>query len=182
LRVNLWVVGLVASVAGDASGVICGCDLRKGFGLGAVGFVAAGADDGVELRWFHGGGIVSMLGLGSVAGFAGDDDVFALLLLFHHVGMAGLAHVVAGMGYGTGGGFGDGGAAIVSVLAEGARDDGGAQEKECHQSDRHNGGEADEVFDVLKQSDLSAAELQSRFARENAQCSWIAGIRARNDD
>jgi len=55
------------------------------------------------------------------------------------------------MGDGTGRGFGDGGTAIMSVLAEAARDDCGAQEKECHQSDGHNGGEADEVFDVLKQ-------------------------------
>jgi hypothetical protein len=152
LRVDFRAVGLVASVAGDASGVICGCDLRESFGLGAVGFVAAGADDGgVELGRLDGGGIVSMLGLGSVASFAGDDDMLALLLLFHNVRMAGLAHIVAGMGYGAGCGFGDGSAAIVSVLAEAARNDGGAQEKESHQSDRHDYGEADEVFDVLEQ-------------------------------
>ena len=145
-------MGLVAGVAGNASGVICGCDLRKGFGLGAVGFVAAGADDGgVELGRFDGGGIVGMPGLSSVAGFAGNDDVLALLLLFHDVGVAGLAHVVAGMGDGAGRGFGDGGAAIMSVLAEAARDNRATQKKECHQSDGHNGGEADEVFDVLKQ-------------------------------
>lgn len=142
----------MAGVAGYASGVICGCDLRKGFGFGAVAFVAAGADDGgVEFRRLDGGGIVGMLGLGSVAGFAWNDDVLALLLLFHNVGVAGLAHVVTGMSDGTGRGLGNGGAAIVSVLAEAARDDGGAQEKECHQSDRHDYGEADEVFDVLEQ-------------------------------
>jgi len=123
----------VAGIAGDASGVICGCDLRKGFGLGAVGFVAAGADDGgVELGRFDGGGIVGMPGLSSVAGFAGNDDVLALLLLLHNVRMAGLAHFVTGMGDGTGCGLGDRGAAIMSVLAEATRDDRASQKKECH--------------------------------------------------
>ena len=171
----------MAGVAGDASGVICGCDLRESFGLGAVGFVAAGADDGgVELRRFDGGGIVSMLGLGSVAGFAWNDHVLALLLLLHNVGVAGLAHVVAGMGDGPGRGFGDGGAAIVSVLTEATRDNRATQKKECHHSDGHNGGEADEVFDVLKQGVF--LRPQGRSAPGNAQCSWITGIRARNDD
>ena len=92
-----------------------------------------------------------MLGLSSVAGFAGNNDVLALFLLFHDVGVAGLAHVVAGMGDGAACGLGNGGTAIVSVLAEAARNDCASQEKECHQSDGHDGGEADEVFDVLKQ-------------------------------
>ena len=114
--------------------------------------MAAGADDsGVELGRHDGGGIVSMLGLSSVAGFAWNDDVFALFFLFHDVGVAGLAHVVAGMSDGTCRGFCDGGAAIMSVLPETARDDRATQKKECHQSDGHNGSEADEVFDVLKQ-------------------------------
>ena len=39
----------------------------------------------------------------------------------------------------------------MSVLAEGARDNRATQKKECHQSDGHNSGEADEVFDVLEQ-------------------------------
>ena len=142
----------MASVAGYASGVICGCDLGEGLRLGAVGFVAAGADDGgVELGRLDGGGIVSMLALGSVAGFAWNDDVLALLLLLHNVGVTGLAHFVTGMGNGTRRGFGDGGPAIMSVLPEAARDDRATQKKECHQSDGHNGSEADEVFDVLKQ-------------------------------
>ena len=92
-----------------------------------------------------------MLGLGSVAGFAWNDHVLALLLLLHNVGVAGLAHVVAGMGDGTGRGLSDGSAAIMTVLAKAARDDGGAQEKECHQSDSHDYGEPNEVFDVLEQ-------------------------------
>jgi hypothetical protein len=86
-----------------------------------------------------------------VAGFAGDNDVLALLLLFHNVGVAGLAHVVAGMGDGTRRGFSYGGAAIVSVLAEAARDHRASQKEECHHTDGHNGGEADEVFDILEQ-------------------------------
>ncbi len=132
--------------------MLCGGDLGEGLRLGTVGLVATGADDGgIELGRFHGGRVVSMPGLGSVASFAGDDDVLALLLLVYNVGMAGLAGVMAGEGDRPRRCLGDGSAAIVAVLAEAARDDGGAQEKECDHCDRHDGGEPDEVFDVLEQ-------------------------------
>ena len=79
--------------------MICRRHLRKVLRLGAVGFVATGANDGrVELRRYNGRGIVGMLGLSSVAGFAGHNDVLALLLLIDHVRVAGLAGVVAGEG------------------------------------------------------------------------------------
>jgi len=92
----------MAGVAGDAAGVVRGNDLRESFRLGAVGFVAASADDGgVEFRRLDGGWVVGVLGLGSVAGFAGDDDVLAELFLIDNVGVAGLANVVSGMGDGA---------------------------------------------------------------------------------
>lgn len=137
--------------------MIRGDDLGEVFGLGAVGFVAAGADNsGVQFGWLHGGGIVSMSGLGSVARFARDDDVAALLFLIDHVDVAAFAHLMTGMGDGAGGGLGDGRAAIVSVLAKTLGDDDGAQGDERDQCDRHDGGEADEVFKVLEQGVLSA--------------------------
>ena len=111
-----------------------------------------------SLARLHGGGIVGVFGLGSVAGFAGDDDVLALLFLIDHVGMAGLADIVAGVGDRAGGDFGDGGAAIVSVLAETVGDDEGTQADEGNQGDGHDDREPDEVFDVLEQDDLSAPD------------------------
>ena len=132
--------------------MLCGRDLGEGFGLGAVRFVAAGAEDGgVELRGCHGGGIVSVLGLGSVAGFAGDNDVLALLLLIDHVGVAGFAGTMAGEGNRPGRDLGEGGATIVAVLAKTTRHDGGAQHNEGNQRDQHHGGEPHEVFYVLEQ-------------------------------
>ena len=141
----------MAGVAGQASRVICSRNLGEGFGLGAIGFVAAGAEDcGVEFGRGHGGGIVGVAGLGSVAGFAGDDDMLALLFLIDYVGVAGFAGVVAGEGDWPGRDLGDGGASIVAVLAETARNDGGAQDDEGHYRDQHHGGEPDEMFDVLE--------------------------------
>ena len=125
----------------------------KSFGLGAVGFVAAGADDGgVELRRLYRCGIVSMLGLGSVAGFAGDNHMPALLFMIDDVGMAGLAYIVAGEGDGPGRDLSNGSAAIVSVLAKALRNDEGAQGDECDHCDRHDHREPDEMFNVLEQS------------------------------
>ncbi len=132
--------------------MICGCDLGETFGFGAVRFVAAGAEHGrVELRRLNGRGIVGVPRLSSVAGFAGDDDMLPELFLIDDVGMAALANVVAGEGHGPGGDFSDGSSPEVSVLAETARDDEGAQADECNQCDCHDSREPDEVFDVLEQ-------------------------------
>jgi len=142
----------MARVAGQASGVVGRSDLGEGFWLGAVGFVAAGAEDGrVELRRSHRAGIVGVAGLGSVTGFAGDNDVSALFFLIDYVGVAGFADVVTGEGDWAGSDLGDGGATVVTVLAKTARDDGGAQDGKRHERDQHHGGEADEMFDVLEQ-------------------------------
>jgi hypothetical protein len=99
-----------------------------------------------------------VLGLRAVAGFAGDDDVTALLFLVHNVGVAGFADLVAGMGDGACGDLGDGVAAVVSILAEAVRDDGGTKKDEGDQCDRHDDGEPDEVFNVLEQFGLSAPD------------------------
>ena len=145
-------MGLVAGVAGNASGVIGGCNLGEGFGLGAVGLVAAGAyDGGVELRRFHGGGIVGVPGLGSVAGFARDDDMLAQLFLSDDIGVTSFADIVARKGHGAGGGLCDGCAAIVSVLAEAFGDDKGAQDDKGNQGDGDDDREPDEMFNILEQ-------------------------------
>jgi len=77
--------------------------------------------------------------------------MLAELLLVDDVGMASLANVVAGESHWAGGDFGDGRAAIVSVLSEAAGDDDGTQAYEGNQRDGHNSGETDEMFRVLEQ-------------------------------
>lgn len=112
-------MGLMARVAGDAAGVICRYDLGEGFRLGAIGFVATGADHcAVEFRRGHIGRIVRVLGLGAVAGFTGENNVAAEFFLVGHIGVAAFADFAAGNGYRPGGNFGDGSSAIVSVLTE----------------------------------------------------------------
>jgi hypothetical protein len=145
-------VRLVTGVAGDASGVIGGDDLGESFGLGAVGLVAAGADDGsVELWWLYGGRVVGVPGLGSVAGLAGDDNVLAQLFLIDYLSMATLANIVAGEGGRPGRDFSNGRTAIVSVLAETVGDNESTQANESNQGDCHNGREPDEMFNILEQ-------------------------------
>ena len=142
----------MAGIAGQTSRVLRCRDLREALGLGAVGFVAAGADDGgVELRRLQRCRIVGMFGLGAVAGFARNDHMLALFLLLDHVGVANLARIVAGKGHGPGRDFGDGVASIVSILPKTVRNDEGAQRDEGNQCDRYDGREPDEVFDVLEQ-------------------------------
>jgi hypothetical protein len=142
----------MAGIAGESAGVICGRYLRESFWFCAVGFVTAGTDhDGIQLRRCDGRGIVGVFGLGSMAGFAGNDDVLALPFLINDVGMAGLTGIVAGEGYRPGCDLGDRSAAIVAVLPKTARDDGSAQDDERNQCDRHDDDEPDEVLCVLEQ-------------------------------
>jgi len=149
--------------------MIRGRNLGEGFGLGAVGLVAAGADDcGVELRRRHGCGIVGMLGLGSVAGLARDHYMLALLFLIDHVGVAGLTRLMAGEGDGSSGRLGDGSATIVSVLAKAAWNDCGAQDDKGNHCDRDDRGEPDEVFNVLEQAILPAPESGATCAQKMA--------------
>jgi hypothetical protein len=68
-----------------------------------------------------------MLGQGSVASLASDHHMLALLFLIHHVGMAGLAGIVAGKGNRPGRDLGDRRASIVAVLSKTVRYDSGAQ-------------------------------------------------------
>ena len=142
----------MAGVAGQTTGVISSDYLRESFRLGAVGLVAAGAEDrGVELGRLDRGRVVGVFGLGSVAGFAGDHNVLAQLFLIDDIGVAGFTDFVAGVGDGAGSGFGYGVAAIVSVLAETVGHDGGAEHYERDHCDYHHGGKTEQVFGVFEQ-------------------------------
>jgi len=171
----------MAGVAGETAGVICRHDLRKILWLGAVGFVTAGADDGgVEFGWLERSRIIGVLGLRSVAGFAGDHDVLAEFFLVDDVGVACLADVMSGVGDRAGGRLGDGVSAVVSVLAKAFWNDGGTQDDECDECNHYHSDESDEVLDVFEQGLGSRA--RGRIAQKKARCSWIPGKRAGNDD
>lgn len=157
---------LMASVASEAAGVIGRYDLGKGFRLCAVGFVAAGAEDqGVEFRGRHIGWIVRVLGLGTVANLAVEVGVGSEFLLIGNIRVAAFADFVTGKNCRPGGDFGDGGSAIVPVLAETLGDDRGAKDNEEEYRERHDGGETDEMFDVLKHGPFPAAHGRSSNAK-----------------
>jgi len=92
---------------------------------------------------FDGGWIVSVLALGSVAGFAGNVGVTAQFLLVYDVGVAALADVVAGESWRAGCGFGNGRAAVVAILAKALGYDSGAQQDEYRQENCYDHGETD---------------------------------------
>ena len=64
--------------------------------------------------------------------------------------MASFAEVVPGVRNGAGSGFRDGVPAIVSVLAKTTGYDGGAQQHEGDDGDRHHSGKTDQVFGVFE--------------------------------
>ena len=141
----------MAGVAGDATRVIGRHYLGKSLRLGAVGFVTTGTyDGGVQFGRSNGRRIVSVFRLGSVAGFARNDDVLALLFLIDDVGVAGLTGIVAGEGNRPARDLGDRSTAIVAVLPKAAWDDGSTQDDERDQRNGHDDDEPDEVLCVLE--------------------------------
>jgi hypothetical protein len=132
--------------------VIGSSDLGKSFRLGAVGLVAARADDGgIEFRRLDGSRIVGVPGLRAVTGFAGDYDMLAQLFLIDHLGVAGLANIVSGVSDRALRDFLDRIGAVMTVLTKRTGHDGGTQDSESNQGDGHDCGEPDQVFDIFEQ-------------------------------
>ena len=122
---------LVAGVAGETAGVIGSVDLRESLRLGAVGFVAAGTDDGrVGKGGLHRGGIVGVLALSTVAGLAGNVGVSAKLFLIDDLGVTAFADFMSRETRRADGDLGDGISPIVAVLAKAFGDDCGAKDDE----------------------------------------------------
>jgi len=72
--------------------------------------------------------------------------------LIDYIGVAAFADRVTGMGNRAGCHFSDCISTVVSILAEGFGNDGGAQEHEGNERDDDDAGESKQVLDVLKQS------------------------------
>ena len=153
---------LVARIASDPGGVIGGHDLRKRFRLGAVSLVTAGAHQRrIKLWRSHRCWIFRVAGKRSMAGLAGNYYVPAQLFLIDDVGVASLAGLVSGKRNRTCRNLGNGISAIVPILPEAARNDGGAKGDECNRSNCHDKSQPNEMFDVLKHARL-LARLRSR--------------------
>jgi len=143
---------LMAGVTGQSAGVIRGHNLGEGFRLGAIGLVTAGADNGcVELWRLNSCWIIGMFCLRSVASLAGNDDMPAELLLIDDICVTPFADFMAGVGDRAGGDLRQSVAAIMTILSETVRNDRGTQTDERRHSNHHNGGETNQVFDVLEQ-------------------------------
>ncbi len=126
-------------------------DLRKIFRLGAVSFVATGAQDGgIKLGRLHGARIVGMPDEGSVTGLASDSCMDALLLLVHHIAVANLTCLVTGEGDRSSCNFADRIAAEMPVLPKTAWHDRTAEDDKCNYYYSHHGREPQEVPYVVK--------------------------------
>jgi len=91
------IVRLVAGVAEYTAGMLDRDYLREASGLGSVLFVTAAAEVGhVGEHRFVRRGVIGMVGLRAVAGFAGDMGMFAGRARFALVFMTHEAHVLAG--------------------------------------------------------------------------------------
>jgi hypothetical protein len=163
LLFDFGAVRLVTGVAGQAPGVIGRGHLRESFWFGAIGFVAASTNDsGIELWGLYRGRIIRVFGLRAVTGLAWNDGMFPKFLLIDDFSVAGLAHLVSRMGNGAGREFSDGVSAVMTVLAERARNYRGAQHDERDQREDHHSSEPDEVFGVFEQS-LTLAPDRGRY-------------------
>ena len=122
---------LVTRITGKALGVISSYNLREGSGLGAVRLMAAAAyDSGVQLRRLDVRGIVRMLGLRTMAGFARHNDVLSLFLLIDDVCVTAFANFVSRMSNGPCGNLGDGRSPVMAVLPETLRHHRSSQNQE----------------------------------------------------
>jgi len=109
----------MAGFARKSLGVLCRLDLRKALGRGGARRVASGTEHGrIRQNRLHGHWILGMVGQRSMASFAVHVRMFAAVLLFRYVGVAGLASFVAGKLDRTRRDFADGIPAVVPILPE----------------------------------------------------------------
>ncbi len=159
----------MTGVAGYPSRVIgCG-NLWEVVRLGSVGLVATGAYHGcIQLRGLHGARVIRMLGLGPVTSLASYHHMLAKFFLIHNVGVAGLADLMPGKRNLPRGDLADRRPSIVAILPKAARHNRSPQDYEGHQSDCHDGGQTNEVFDILEQGRVPCAILPGAICAQNS--------------
>ncbi len=142
----------MAGFAGNAAGVGGGINLRKVFGFGGAGGVAAGAEDCcIKFGRDDVGGIGGVFGERTVAGFAVDAGVFAFGLGVLDVGVAIDAGLVAGEGDWVRGDLSDGRGSIMAVLAEGFRNYVVAHDEKNKEGDDEESGKAEEMSCIFEE-------------------------------
>ena len=135
----------MTGLAGDAVGMFGGIHLRKVFGPGGTGCMAAHAEHGgIGLARID-GWIVGVFCERAVAGLAVHVGVFAGAFCLGNIAVAGFAGLMAGEMDGMSGDFGDGRAAVVSILAEAAGNDEAADEKKSESADSEQTSKAEEM-------------------------------------
>lgn len=128
----------MAGGAWQSRGVFGARNLLEPFRLGAIGFVARGAEHrGIEFRRNDGAGVIGMRGLGAVAAFAINGDVLALAFEIRDIRVACFAGLVPRKFHGFEADFREGVAAKVPILAKIA----GNQEAAHHEENRNAGSE-----------------------------------------
>ena len=100
--------------------------------------------------------------------------------MIDYIGVAAFADRVTGMGNRAGCHFGDCISTVVSILAEGFGNDGGAQEHEGNKRDDDDGGEPKKVFDVFEQN-LTFGVRKARLKSGRCESAMVfdTGNRAR---
>jgi hypothetical protein len=162
--------------------MIDGDDLRKSPWLGAISLVTSRTyDSRVELGRRNRSWILCVSGQGSVASFTGNDYVLTKLFLFYDFCVAAFAHLMSGKRNRARRNLGEGGSAIVAILAEAARNNSGAHKNECDHSNGHDQGQPNQVFDVLEHV-CSLALPKRLFASEKRYGSCLRCIPIGNDD
>jgi hypothetical protein len=124
-------MGLVTSIAGHTAGVLSSHDLGKSGGFGGIFLMAAAAEGGDigQLR-LDGRGIIGMLSVRTVAGFAGYAGMLAGSPNLGLIGVAKDAGVLSGVGEGMGAHHRQSPGPIVAVLAKRLRNDSATDEQE----------------------------------------------------
>jgi hypothetical protein len=144
-------VGLVAAVAGSATGMILGRDLGKILRLGAVRLVTTNAKlGGVQLLGLDGSRIFGVFRERPVAGLAGHSLMHAFALHIQYIGMAALADLVPSVSNRERRDLRNGLAAIMSVLPETSRDEQAARDQKQREAYHEDSGKTEEVFRILK--------------------------------
>jgi len=150
----------MTGLAGQATRVVRRCDLRKSLWLGRACRVTANAKNGgIELRW-NDGWIIGVLSKRPMAGLAVDTRMFARLLHIQHVGVAGLAGIMAGEVDRAGGYLCNRRSTVVSIFAEALRHDEVANDQEDHKGNHKEKRESEEMPGVLE-VDHAAVSLRA---------------------
>jgi len=124
-------MGIVASAAGDISGVLARYDLREGFRLGGIRLMAGNTEYcGVGKHGFLAGEVLRVASQRAVAGFAADIGMGAFAFSGRDIVMTGAAGLVAGEDGSSRRDFNQGAWAVMSVLAEFRRNEGVADRQE----------------------------------------------------